>query len=190
MLNQRLLYSALFAYLSGATFVLQNIYPLSPQWYAAAFGLNSAGFMLFGHLAGRSAERWSIVGTPFVGIAVTALGATGLLAAGLTGVPLCVVIVALFSLAAGVTISSPPATTLALAGHPRTAGTAASLLGMVRFGFGAIAAPLVGVAGALSILPPGLVTTIAVLLAAASCLLLAPRSRASAPAPADAALTH
>ena len=45
--------AALFAYLSGATFVLQDIYGLSPQAYSCAFGLNSAGFMLFGFLAGR-----------------------------------------------------------------------------------------------------------------------------------------
>jgi DHA1 family bicyclomycin/chloramphenicol resistance-like MFS transporter len=43
---------------------------------------------------------------------------------------------------------------------------------MVRFGFGGIAAPFVGVAGALSILPLGLVTVITVALAAAAGLLL------------------
>src|SRR3954452_21358221 len=51
--------AALFAYLSGATFVLQGVYGLSPQGYSFAFGLNSAGFMVFGFLAGRTSERWS-----------------------------------------------------------------------------------------------------------------------------------
>lgn len=51
--------AALFAYLSGATFVLQGIYGLSPQAYSVAFGLNSLGFMLFGFIAGRTSERWS-----------------------------------------------------------------------------------------------------------------------------------
>ncbi|MEV5070703.1 multidrug effflux MFS transporter [Microbacterium sp. LMI12-1-1.1] len=175
VLNQGFLYAALFAYLSGATFVLQDIYGLSPMGYALAFGLNSAGFMTFGYLAGRAAERWSIVGTLAIGILVSALGAAGLLVAGLTAVPLWVVIVALFLLAAGVAISSPPATTLALVEYPQIAGTASSLLGMVRFGFGGVAAPLVGVAGALSILPLGVVTTVAVLLAAAASLLIARR---------------
>ncbi len=59
------------------------------------------------------------------------------------------------------------------------AGTASSLLGMVRFGFGGVAAPLVGVAGALSILPLGIVTTVAVLLAGTSNLLLARRAVAT-----------
>lgn len=183
VLNQGFLYAALFAYLAGATYVLQDIYGLSPQGYALAFGLNSAGFMVFGYLAGRVAERWSLPGTLSIGIAVAGLGAAGLLASGLTVMPLWVVIVSLFALASGVAITSPPATTLALVEYPQIAGTASSLLGMVRFGFGGVAAPLVGVAGAASILPLGLVTVISVALAAAAFFMLT-RRRASAAATA------
>jgi DHA1 family bicyclomycin/chloramphenicol resistance-like MFS transporter len=179
VLNQGFLYAALFAYLAGATFVLQDIYGLTPLGYALAFGLNSAGFMVFGWLAGRLAERWSLGGTLVAGVAVAGLGAGGLLASGLAAMPLWVVIVSLFALAVGVAITSPPATTLALADHPRMAGTASSLLGMVRFGFGGIAAPLVGVAGATSILPLGVVTVTAVALAAIAYVVL---TRRSAPA--------
>lgn len=177
ILNQGFLYAALFAYLSGATFVLQDIYGLSPVEYALAFGANSAGFMVFGHLAGRSAERGRVRSTLAVGIAIAGLGAAGLLAAGLTAMPLWVVLAALFALAAGVSVSSPPATTLALVDYPQIAGTASSLLGMIRFGFGGIAAPLVGVAGALSILPLGVVTITATVLAAASALLISSARR-------------
>ena len=190
VLNQGFLYAALFAYLAGATFVLQDIYGMSPQWYAAAFGLNSAGFMTFGYLAGRAAERWSIPGTLAIGGAVTGAGALGLLLAGLTPMPLWVVIASLFILASGVAISSPPATTLALAEYPQMAGTASSLLGMVRFGFGGIAAPLVGVAGAMSILPLGIVTTTCALLAGVFCALLISHRRRSAAAPALARAHH
>lgn len=163
---QGFVYAALFAYLSGATYVLQGVYGLSPQGYALAFGLNSAGFMVFGYVAGRASERWSIVGTLVVGLVVAGAGAAGLLIAGLTAVPLPVVIGSLFLLAAGTAITSPPSTTLALADYPQIAGTASSLLGAARFAFGGVAAPIVGVAGALSILPLGLVTTVAIALAA------------------------
>lgn len=184
VLNQGFLYAALFAYLAGSTFVLQDIYGLSPLGYALAFGLNSAGFMTFGYLAGRAAENWSLAGTLTAGVVIAGVGALGLLASGFTAMPLWVVIVALFLLAAGVAISSPAATTLALVKYSHMAGTASSLLGMVRFGFGGVAAPLVGVAGALSILPLGVVTTVAVLLAGAASLVLAhgrtPAARAGA----------
>lgn len=183
VLNQGFLYAALFAYLSGATFILQDIYGLSPQCYAAAFGLNSAGFMVFGHFAGHAAERWSVGGTLAVGVGVTAAGALGLLLAGAVVVPLWVVVLFLFTLASGVAIASAPATTIALSGYPQMAGTAASLLGMARFGFGGIAAPFVGVAGALSILPLGVVATISTVLAALACSLIV-RPRRHAPEPA------
>lgn len=194
ILNQGFLYAALFAYLAGATFVLQDIYGLSPLGYALAFGVNSAGFMICGYLSGRVSERGSVHGTLGVGIVISTLGAAGLLAAGMTAMPLIVVLVSLFLLASGVAISSPPATTLALVGYPRIAGTASALLGMVRFGFGGIAAPLVGVAGATSILPLGIVTVATTVLAAVALLLTRPdrlgnASDGSHPA-ASAALTH
>lgn len=175
VLNQGFLYAALFAYLAGATYVLQDVYGLSPQGYALAFGLNSAGFMVFGYLAARAAERWSVPGTLLAGVVVAGAGAAGLLASGLSAMPLWVVIASLFALAGGVAITSPPATTLALLEYPQIAGTASSLLGMVRFGFGGIAAPLVGVAGAASILPLGIVTMSAVVLAGAAYLALGRR---------------
>ncbi|MEV7608454.1 multidrug effflux MFS transporter [Microbacterium sp. NPDC089320] len=170
VLNQGLMYAALFAYLSGATFVLQDIYGLSPLGYALAFGANSAGFMVFGHLAGRFSERGHVHAALAIGVGTAAVGALGLLAAGIVPMPLWVVLASLFALAAGVSISSPPAATLALVGYPQIAGTASSLLGMVRFGFGGVAAPLVGVAGAMSILPLGVVTIVATLLAAIALL--------------------
>ena len=58
---------------------------------------------------------------------------------------------------------------------------------MIRFGFGGIAAPLVGIAGALSILPLGVVATVAVLLAGAAYLLLARRPTPAAPTTSDPA---
>lgn len=194
VLNQGLMYAALFAYLSGATFVLQDIYGLSPLGYALAFGANSAGFMVFGHLAGRFSERGHVHAVLAAGVVVATAGAIGLLAAGLVPMPLWVVLASLFALAAGVSISSPPATTLALIGYPQIAGTASSLLGMVRFGFGGIAAPLVGVAGALSILPLGVVTVTTTALAAVALVLIGTAqgraARHSPPTTSSTALTH
>ena len=177
VLSQGFTYAALFAYLAGATYVLQGIYGMSPQGYALAFGLNSAGFMLFGHLSGRCAAAWGAHRTLLAGTAIAALGAAGLLVAGLTPLPVGVVVVSLLVLASGVAFSSPPATTLALSGYPQLAGTASSLLGMVRFGLGGIAAPLVGVAGAASILPMGVVTLTCLTLAAGTYLALTRRAR-------------
>jgi DHA1 family bicyclomycin/chloramphenicol resistance-like MFS transporter len=152
-------YSAIFSYLSGATYILQGMYGLSPQGYSLAFGLNSLGFMVFGFIAGRLAERWSERGTLTVGLIMAASGALGLLATALLHLPLAAIVLSLFTMVSGVAVTSPPATSLALKDYPDIAGTASSLLGLARFAFGGIAAPLVGIGGATDAVPFGIVAT-------------------------------
>src|SRR4051794_1651337 len=156
--------AALFAYLSGATFVLQDVYGLSPQGYSFAFGLNSLGFMVFGFAAGRTSERWSEQGTLLVGIAMCVAGAGGLVATAVGQLPLVAVIVSLLTMVSGVAVTTPPATSMALAGYPDIAGTASSILGVARFAFGGLAAPLVGLGAGVA--PLGIVTLTAAVLGA------------------------
>jgi MFS transporter, DHA1 family, multidrug resistance protein len=162
-------YSAIFSYLSGATYILQGMYGLSPQGYSLAFGLNSLGFMVFGFIAGRLAERWSERGTLAAGLIMAASGALGLLATALLHLPLAAIVLSLFTMVSGVAVTSPPATSLALKDYPDIAGTASSLLGLARFAFGGIAAPLVGIGGATDAVPFGIVATASVA-AAGLCL--------------------
>jgi DHA1 family bicyclomycin/chloramphenicol resistance-like MFS transporter len=156
--------AALFAYLAGATFLLQGVYGLSPQGYSYAFGLNSLGFMVFGFAAGRTAERWSERGTLLAGLAMCGAGAVGLLATAALHLPLLAVVLSLVSLVSGVAVTTPPTTSMALAGYPEIAGTASSFLGVARFAFGGLAAPLVGLGS--GAVPLGLVTVAGAVLAA------------------------
>ncbi|MFF9606121.1 multidrug effflux MFS transporter [Streptomyces sp. NPDC014684] len=172
--------AALFAYLSGATYILQGIYGLSPQGYSFAFGLNSAGFMVFGFVAGRLSERWSEKGTLVLGLTMALLGAAGLLMTAALHLPLAAMVLSLFVMVSGVATTTPPSTSLALAHYPEIAGTASSLLGMARFAFGGIAAPLVGLGGAATALPLGLVTlTCATLAALVHAVAVRPHTRAA-----------
>ncbi len=172
--------AALFAYLSGATYVLQDIYGLSPQDYSFAFGLNSLGFMVFGFAASHLSERWSEQGTLVVGLAMCLTGAAGLLAAAVLHLPVIAVIGSLFTMVVGVATTTPPTTSLALTDYPDIAGTASSLLGLARFGLGALTAPLVGLGGSHNALPLGLVTVAATLLAAVTYVVTI-RRRTTAP---------
>ena len=176
VLNQGLMYAALFAYLAGATYVLQDGYGLSPQQYALAFGANSAGFMLFGWAGGASRRRGASV-APSRSAERCREPALSASVVGLSSRSLPVVLISLFTLAAGVALGSPAATTLALADHPEVAGTASSLLGMVRFGLGGVSAPLVGLGGSADVLPLGLVATGAVVAAVAAALYSRPDAR-------------
>ena len=191
VLVQGFVNAAIFAYLAGATFVLQGIYGLSPQEYALAFGFNSAGFMVFAFISGRTAMRWSLQGTVVTGLAMSLLGAAGLLAAAVGQLPLAAVVLSLLLMVSGAAVVTPPITALALAEYPQIAGTASSLLGTARYAFGAAAAPLVGMAGAGTMLPLGVVTVVSMVLAFAAYLaLVRPGARGHLrPAPRDSRLS-
>ena len=168
--------AALFAYLAGATFVLQGIYGLSPQGYSYAFGLNSAGFMLFGFLAAWTSERWSVHGTLTAGLGMVVAGAAGILVTATAQLPLVAMVGSLLVMVSGVAVTSPPSTALALENYPHVAGTASSLLGVARFAFGGLAAPLVGIAGPGTAVPLGVVALSAALLSLVGLRLLRPRT--------------
>ena len=167
--------AALFAYLSGATFVLQRIYGLSPQGYSYAFALNSLGFMAFGFLAGRAAEHFSVRGTLLVGLAMVVTGSVGVLVTATFSGALGLMLASLVTLVSGVAVTTPPATSLALEHHRDAAGSASALLGTARFAVGGLTAPLVGLAGARSAVPLGIVATTAAVASLGSSLMLLPR---------------
>jgi DHA1 family bicyclomycin/chloramphenicol resistance-like MFS transporter len=114
-----------------------------------------------------------------IGVAIAGAGATLLLAAVLAGAPVGFVIAGLFLVVAPVGLVTPNATALALADHPAIAGSASALLGVAQFLIGAVAAPLVGVAGTHSAVPMA-ITIAAMTVAAAVCAVMPARVRAGA----------
>ncbi len=160
--------AGLFAYLSGATFILQGTYGLSPQAYSLAFASNSVGFIACAYLAGRLSGRWSEARVLLVGLVMTLIGSLGLIASLVVPLPLTAVVACLVVLVSGIGVTTPPATSLALADYPHLAGTTSSLLGLTRCAFGGLAAPMVGLGGAVTAASLGTVTLIVTLAAAAA----------------------
>ncbi|WP_436532331.1 multidrug effflux MFS transporter [Actinoplanes sp. HUAS TT8] len=140
--------AALFAYVSGASFVFQDEFGLSEQEFAFVFAGGAVGLIGATQMNVRLLRRWnpqqimggSLVAGVVFGLALLILAATG--TGGLVGIliPLWLVMVT-------VGLAMPNAPALALGRHGEAAGTAAALLGAVQFGVGALAAPLVGVLG-------------------------------------------
>ena len=149
--------ASMFAYIAGATFVLQDIYGLSAQGFSVVFGINSLGIMAMGQLGGRLAQRWPAARVLALGLGINLLGAASLAATVLLQLGLAWLIGCLFVMVSAIGMVLPPATALALAEYPHWAGTASSLLGLGQYLIGALVAPLVGIAGD-SDVPLGLVT--------------------------------
>lgn len=140
--------AALFAYVSGSSFVFQDQYGLSEQQFAYVFAAGAVGLIGATQLNVRLLRRW----TPqqilaFALLAGLAAGAVLLVFAATGFGGLIGVLVPLWTVLSTVGLAMPNAPALALNRHGEAAGTAAALLGAVQFGVGALAAPLVGVLG-------------------------------------------
>jgi DHA1 family bicyclomycin/chloramphenicol resistance-like MFS transporter len=143
-----LAFGAMFAYIGGGPFVLQELYGMSPQAFSLLFAGNAAGFVLSGQINGRLVGRVPPQRLLAIGLVVGAAGATILLAVTLAGAGLVAVASALFLVVAPLGFVLPNAAALALAGHPSTAGSASALLGAMQFLVGAVVAPVAGLGGA------------------------------------------
>ncbi len=153
--------AAMFAYIAGSPFVLQEIHGVSPTGFSVAFATNAAGIMAMGALSSRLVTRVGPARLLKAGLAVQMVGAAALLASVLAGAGLAAVLVSLFAVVSSIGLVLPNATALALADHPHTAGSASGLLGLAQFLFGALAAPLVGIGGTGTAVPMAVVIAVA-----------------------------
>lgn len=153
--------ASMFAYIAGSTFVLQEIYGLSPQGFSFVFGINSLGIMAASQVSARMAKRWPPQAVLTLGLGLNLLGALGVTVSTVIGLGLPYLVAALFVMVAPVGIVFPTTIALAMSGYPHRAGGASSLLGLGQYVFGAIAAPLVGLAGERSAAPLGVVVLVA-----------------------------
>jgi DHA1 family bicyclomycin/chloramphenicol resistance-like MFS transporter len=140
--------SGLFAYIAGASFVLQGTYGLDQQAFALVFGAGAVALIaatqfnvvLLKRFSPQLITLWALAAAllaagVFVGLSVASVG-------GLAGF-----VVPVWGILAAMGLVIPNAPAIALSRHPDAAGTAAALLGAAQFGLGALVAPLVGVLG-------------------------------------------
>ncbi|MFI8365179.1 multidrug effflux MFS transporter [Streptomyces sp. NPDC085612] len=160
VLANGLVFAAMFAYISGSPFVLQEIHGLSPQQYSAVFAVNAAGLVAAAQASGRLVARAGARLLLLAGLLGATAGGTTVLGAVLTRAPLPVLLIGLFVLVSSVGLVMPNAAAQALADHGGHAGSAAALLGFSQFVFGAALAPLAGAGGATDALPMAIIVAV------------------------------
>ncbi|WP_374535308.1 multidrug effflux MFS transporter [Micromonospora aurantiaca (nom. illeg.)] len=162
-LTQGFAFAGLFAYISGSSFVFQDVFGVSAAVFSVIFGVNALALVAVGQANARLLDRFTprrlLVTTLVVGL-VTAVG---VLSGALAG-SLAVTAVALFAFVGSLGMVMPNSTALALDAHARHAGTAAALMGGIQSVVGALAAPLVGLGGEGSALPMAVVLACAAFL--------------------------
>ena len=165
---QTVSFAGIFAWISGSSFVLQDLYGLTAFAYAMSFGAASVGYLVGTAFAARIVTRIGIDRT--IGIGVTALALGGLAAAAViplgnaSAVPL-VAAMALFAIGMGMV--QPQRIAGALMPFPERAGAASSLVGVSQMATAATTGAIVGHALGVSAWP------VALPLAISGCLALA-----------------
>ncbi|MFF3952246.1 multidrug effflux MFS transporter [Streptomyces sp. NPDC001890] len=151
MIAGSLAFATLFSYVSASPFVMQEIYGASPQTFSLLFGINSVGMIIVGQINGKIlVGRVSLDKALAVGLSVIVLAAAALLlmTTGVFGeVGLFPVAAGLFVLMSAMGMAMPNTNAQALMRTKHAAGSASALLGTSSFLIGAIASPLVGIAG-------------------------------------------
>jgi DHA1 family bicyclomycin/chloramphenicol resistance-like MFS transporter len=164
---------AMFAYIAGSPFVLEDIYGVSPQAFSLVFGSNALGLVAASQLSARLVGRVQPVTLMTAGVATGLAGGLTLLVVVLIGgLGLVPVLAALFLVVASVGLVMPNATALALASHARVAGSGSALLGLAQFMVGGAVAPLVGIGGSRTALPMALIIATLGTAALGACLTL------------------
>lgn len=178
--SQALITGAMFAYIAGSPFVLQDIFGVSPQTYSIIFAVNGLGIVLFSQLTGRLVGRFSERQLLLSGLVIAAVAGISLLTVAFTGGQLFAVLVPLFFVVSCVGIVSTTTTSLAMQSQQRSAGSASAMLGLLPLLLGSIASPLVGLGSGTTPVPMAVVIAIAEVGALLSFVVLAKEARAKA----------
>ncbi|MGW4161813.1 Bcr/CflA family multidrug efflux MFS transporter [Streptomyces sp. NPDC004788] len=170
-----LAFAALFAYITASPYVMQEIYGASPQTFSLLFGINSVGLVVMGQVNGKLlVGRVSLDKALGCGLAVILTASLALLVmtSGVLGDPgLAPIAGGLFVLMSAMGLTLPNTNAQALMRTPHAAGSASALLGTSSFLIGAVASPLVGIAGETTAVPMAVVQ-VCCALAAVACFLL------------------
>lgn len=145
--------AAMFAYITGSSFVFTQLFGLSGGQYSLLFSLNASGLIAASQLNGRLLRRFGFqqvlravtLVVPLAGL-LLGLAYTGWL--GIYGITL-----PLFVMVSCVGFTSPNATAGALHAHAAQAGSASALLGTLMYTCGAAAAVAVSALADSTVVP-------------------------------------
>lgn len=137
-------YCLLFAYISGSSFVLQNIYGLSPQMYSVVFALNGIGIAIVAQMTGRLAGRVGERKLLLVGIGMALVGSLAMLLLLAIKAHLIFVLPAILLAVSSIGMVSTTGQSLALQNQGKIAGSASAFLGVLQYTLAGTVSPLTG----------------------------------------------
>lgn len=138
-------YGALFSFISGSSFVLIQLYGLSPQWFGASFGLVVTGYICGTLLTARFTLRLGPSRMVMMGAGLGTLAGTLMAALAMLEVhSVWAILLPMFVVLVAAGLIMPNAFGGALAPYPKMAGAASSLMGFVQMSLAAAVGMAVG----------------------------------------------
>ena len=156
-LLQCFVFGAFFSYLSGSSFVFQNIYGVSPQGFSMIFAVIGGGLLFAGILPARLAGRVPDIVMLKYAVLVSLIGSSLLLIGFFVSAPLPVIFILLFITIIPLSVMGAASFSLALSRQGKNAGSASALIGCFSMLLGACMMPVVGIAGDHTAIPMGVI---------------------------------
>ena len=163
-LIQLFAFGGFFAYISGSSFVYQNIFNLSAQEFSYFFDINSCGIILASAISGRVSNI--ITSKHLLTFSLWQLTISSLLflIAMVSGWPLIPVTTILFFAVCTVSLFGSASFSMAMTNYGKMAGSASAILGFASMFSAGIVSPLVGIGGDHTGIPMGIIMLVCAVL--------------------------
>ena len=149
-------FGAFFAYISGSSFVYQNIFQLSAQKFSYLFGINSCGIILASAISGRVSNVITSRQLLTFSLWELTIGSLLFLVAMIFEWSLIPVTTILFFTACTVSLFGSASFSMAMTKYGKMAGSASAILGFASMFAAGIVSPIVGIGGEHTGIPMGI----------------------------------
>ena len=149
-------FGSFFAYISGSSFVYQNIFQLSAQEFSYLFGINSCGIILASAISGRVSNVVTSRQILTFSLWQLTIGSLLFLVAMIFEWSLIPVTTILFFTACTVSLFGSASFSMAMTKYGKMAGSASAILGFASMFAAGIVSPIVGLGGEHTGIPMGI----------------------------------
>lgn len=149
-------FGAFFSYISGSSFVYQNIFNLSAQEFSYLFGINSCGIIVASAISGRVSNVITSKQLLTFSLWQLTIGSLLFLVAMIFEWSLIPVTTILFFTVCTVSLFGSASFSMAMTNYGKMAGSASAILGFASMFSAGIVSPLVGIGGDHTGIPMGI----------------------------------
>jgi len=162
--TQALMMAGLFAYIAGSTFVLETIYHISILQFSIVYAINGIGILVAADISARLSEKLGEYNALRTFMITSIIGGVLVWVNVLFPHHVLLMCLAFLLIVAPVGGISSLTTSIAMQQVNSDTGAASGTLGLMRYAMGGIVSPLVGLMGANSLIPLGVVVIVVQLL--------------------------